>query len=150
MCDQRVAVDYFRLSADRRLLFGGACHYSGRDPAEIAAYMRPKMLKVFPQLKDVKIDYQWGGMIGIGANRLPQIGRLQKHPNVFYAQAYAGHGLNATHLAGKLLGEAISGQHSGGFELFAKVPHITFPGGKHLRSPLLALGMLWHRFKELV
>jgi gamma-glutamylputrescine oxidase len=150
MCDQRVAVDYFRLSADRRLLFGGACHYSGRDPSDIAAYMQPKMLKVFPQLKDVKIDFQWGGMIGIGANRLPQIGRLHTHPNVFYAQAYAGHGLNATHLAGKLLAEAISGQHSGGFELFAKVPHMTFPGGKHLRSPLLALGMLWHRFKELV
>lgn len=149
VCDQRVTVDYFRLSADRRLLFGGACHYSGRDPQDIAAYMQPKMLKVFPQLAGVKIDYQWGGMIGIGANRLPQIGRLKDQPNVFYAQAYSGHGLNATHLAGKLLGEAIAGQHSDGFELFAKVPHITFPGGKHLRSPLLALGMLWHRLKEL-
>lgn len=148
MCDQRVAVDYFRLSADKRLLFGGACHYSGRDPQDIGAYMQPKMLKVFPQLKDVKIDFQWGGMIGIGANRLPQIGRLKEHPNVFYAQAYAGHGLNATHLAGKLLGEAISGQLSSGFEVFAKVPHMTFPGGKHLRSPLLALGMLWHRLKN--
>jgi glycine/D-amino acid oxidase-like deaminating enzyme len=150
VCDQRVALDYYRLSADRRLLFGGACHYSGRDPQDIAAYMRPKMLKVFPQLADVRIDYQWGGMIGIGANRLPQIGRLPGQPNVYFAQAYSGHGLNATHLAGKLLGEAISGQHSGRFDLFAKVPHITFPGGKHLRSPLLALGMLWHRLKELV
>ena len=149
VCDQRVALDYYRLSADRRLLFGGACHYSGRDPQDIAAYMRPKMLEVFPHLKDVKIDYQWGGMIGIGANRLPQIGRLQEHPNVYYAQAYSGHGVNATHLAGKLLAEAISGQHSDGFDLFAKVPHITFPGGKYLRSPLLALGMLWHRLKEL-
>ncbi|PUA44635.1 FAD-dependent oxidoreductase [Pseudomonas protegens] len=150
VCDQRVALDYYRLSADRRLLFGGACHYSGRDPKDIAAYMRPKMLDVFPQLAAVKIDYQWGGMIGIGANRLPQIGRLKDQPNVYYAQAYSGHGLNATHLTGKLLGEAISGQHGGGFDLFAKVPHITFPGGKHLRSPLLALGMLWHRLKELV
>ncbi|MCD5992118.1 FAD-binding oxidoreductase [Pseudomonas sp. CDFA 602] len=149
VCDQRVTVDYYRLSADRRLLFGGACHYSGRDPQDIAAYMRPKMLEVFPQLGSVKIDYQWGGMIGIGANRLPQIGRLKSHPNVFYAQAYSGHGLNATHLAGRLLAEAIAGQHSDGFDLFAKVPHITFPGGKHLRSPLLALGMLWHRLKEL-
>ncbi|MDN5595330.1 MAG: FAD-binding oxidoreductase, partial [Pseudomonas sp.] len=68
VCDQRVTVDYFRLSADRRLLFGGACHYSGRDPKDIGAYMRPKMLQVFPQLADVKIDSQWGGMIGIGAN----------------------------------------------------------------------------------
>ena len=150
VCDQRVTVDYFRLSADRRLLFGGACHYSGRDPQDIGAYMRPKMLKVFPQLADVKIDFQWGGMIGIGANRLPQIGRLPDQANVYYAQAYAGHGLNATHLAGKLLAEAISGQQQGRFDLFAQVPHLTFPGGKHLRSPLLALGMLWHRFKELV
>ncbi|NWB28288.1 NAD(P)/FAD-dependent oxidoreductase [Pseudomonas gingeri] len=149
VCDQRVALDYYRLSADRRLLFGGACHYSGRDPQDIAAYMRPKMLEVFPQLAGVRIDYQWGGMIGIGANRLPQIGRLKEQPNVYYAQAYAGHGLNATHLAGKLLAEAISGQQSDGFDLFARVPHITFPGGKYLRSPLLALGMLWHRLTEL-
>ncbi len=150
LCDQRVALDYYRLSADRRLLFGGACHYSGRDPADIAGYMRPKMLAVFPQLAEVKIAYQWGGMIGIGANRLPQIGRLKDQPNVFYAQAYSGHGVNATHLAGKLLAEAIAGQAGGGFELFARVPHLTFPGGKHLRSPLLALGMLWHRLKELL
>ncbi|MDB6049355.1 MAG: dependent oxidoreductase [Pseudomonas sp.] len=149
VCDQRVTVDYYRLSADRRLLFGGACHYSGRDPKDIAAYMRPKMVEVFPQLASARVDYQWGGMIGIGANRLPQIGRLSGHPNVYYAQAYSGHGLNATHLAGRLLAEAISGQHSGGFELFSQVPHMTFPGGKALRSPLLALGMLWHRLKEL-
>ncbi|MDN6876758.1 FAD-binding oxidoreductase [Pseudomonas citronellolis] len=148
VCDQRVALDYYRLSADNRLLFGGACHYSGRDPADIAAYMQPKMLKVFPHLADVRIDYQWGGMIGIGANRLPQIGRLPGQPNVYFAQAYSGHGVNATHLAGKLLAEAIAGQQGGGFELFAKVPHITFPGGKLLRSPLLALGMAWYRFKE--
>ncbi|MDM8348623.1 FAD-binding oxidoreductase [Pseudomonas sp. sp1636] len=150
LCDQRVALDYYRLSADRRLLFGGACHYSGRDPADIAGYMRPKMLAVFPHLKDVKIDYQWGGMIGIGANRLPQIGRLKGQANVYYAQAYSGHGVNATHLAGKLLSEAIAGQQSRGFDLFAQVPHLTFPGGKYLRSPLLALGMLWHRCKELL
>jgi len=150
LCDQRVALDYYRLSADNRLLFGGACHYSGRDPADIAAYMRPKMLQVFPNLKDVRIDFQWGGMIGIGANRLPQIGRLKDQPNVYHAQAYAGHGVNATHLAGKLLAEAIAGEQGGGFELFNRVPHITFPGGKHLRSPLLALGMAWYRLKEAV
>lgn len=148
MCDQRVTVDYFRLSADRRLLFGGACHYSGRDPADIGRYMQPKMLAVFPQLKHIAVDYQWGGMIGIGANRLPQIGRLTEQPNVYFAQAYAGHGLNATHLAGRLLGEAISGQLSSGFDLFARIPHSTFPGGSRLRSPLLALGMLWHRLRD--
>lgn len=148
VCDQRVALDYFRLSADRRLLFGGACHYSGRDPKDIAAYMQPKMLRVFPQLVGIAVDYQWGGMIGIGANRLPQIGRLPDQPNVYFAQAYAGHGLNATHLAGRLLAEAISGQAQGRFDLFARVPHRTFPGGARLRSPLLALGMLWHRLRE--
>jgi glycine/D-amino acid oxidase-like deaminating enzyme len=148
LCDQRVALDYFRLSADHRLLFGGACHYSGRDPADIAGYMRAKMLKVFPQLADVPIDYAWGGMIGIGANRLPQIGRLPGQRNVFYAQAYSGHGLNATHLAAQLLAMAIHGEDSTGFELFARVPHATFPGGPLLRAPLLALGMLWERLKE--
>lgn len=148
MCDQRVALDYYRLSPDRRLLFGGACHYSGRDPADIAAYMRPKMLKVFPQLEHTRIDYQWGGMIGIGANRLPQIGRLPDQPNVYYAQAYSGHGVNATHLAAKILGEAITGQASSGFDLFSQVPHMAFPGGERLRSPLLALGMLWQKIKE--
>ncbi|MDH4871499.1 FAD-binding oxidoreductase [Pseudomonas sp. BN515] len=150
VCDQRVALDYYRLSADNRLLFGGACHYSGRDPADIGAYMQPKMLKVFPQLENVRIDYQWGGMIGIGANRLPQIGKLPDQPNVYFAQAYSGHGLNATHLAGQLLAEAICGEQSNGFDVFSKVPHITFPGGRHLRSPLLALGMLWYRMKEAV
>ena len=148
LCDQRVALDYFRLSADRRLLFGGACHYSGRDPADIAAYMRPKMLKVFPQLADVRIDHAWGGMIGIGANRLPQLGRLPGQRNVWYAQAYSGHGLNATHLAAQLLAGAIHGADSSGFELFARVPHPTFPGGPLLRAPLLALGMLWERLRE--
>lgn len=149
LCDQRVALDYYRFSADHRLVFGGACHYSGRDPKDVAAYMRPKMLRVFPELTDVRIEYQWAGMIGIGANRLPQIGQLDEHPNVFYAQAYAGHGVNATHLAARILGEAISGQVSRGFELFSQVPHITFPGGKYLRTPLLALGMAWVQLKEL-
>jgi len=106
------------------------------------------MLAVFPQLQGVAVDYQWGGMIGIGANRLPQIGRLPDQPNVYFAQAYAGHGLNATHLAGRLLAEAISGQLSSGFDLFARIPHRTFPGGSHLRSPLLALGMLWHQLRD--
>src|SRR5690606_35717154 len=145
LCDQRVALDYYRLSADRRLLFGGACHYSGRDPADVAAYMRPKMLAVFPQLAEVRIDYQWGGMIGIGANRLPQIGRLPDQPNVFYARAYSGQRRNATQLAARVLGEATTGQASRGFDLFSQVPHMAFPGGERFRAPLRALGMLWQK-----
>lgn len=148
LCDQKVGLDYYRLTADNRLLFGGACHYSGRDPKDIGAYMRPKVLKVFPQLADVRLDYQWGGMIGITANRFPQVGRLSQHPNVFYAQGYSGHGLNTTHWTAKLLAEAIATQASYGFDVFSSVPHLTFPGGKALRSPLLALGMLWYRLRE--
>jgi glycine/D-amino acid oxidase-like deaminating enzyme len=150
LCDQKVGLDYYRLSADRRLLFGGACHYSGRDPSDIAAYMHPAMLKVFPQLGSVRIDYQWGGKIGISANRFPQVGRLSQHPNVFYAQGYSGHGLNVTHWCAKLLGEAIHAGHSKGFDVFSAVPHMTFPGGRALRSPLLALGMLWYRMREIL
>ncbi|MFC6299973.1 FAD-dependent oxidoreductase [Pseudomonas sp. CCM 7893] len=150
LCDQKVGLDYYRLSADRRLLFGGACHYSGRDPADIAAYMRPKMLKVFPQLADTAIEFQWGGKIGITANRFPQVGRLKQYPNVFYAQGYSGHGLNVTHWCARLLAEGIHAGHSRGLNIFSQVPHMTFPGGKALRSPLLALGMLWYRVREML
>lgn len=150
LCDQKVGLDYYRLSADRRLLFGGACHYSGRDPADIAAYMQPKMLKVFPQLADTAIEFQWGGKIGITANRFPQVGRLKQYPNVFYAQGYSGHGLNVTHWCARLLAEGIHAGASQGLDIFSRVPHMTFPGGKALRSPLLALGMMWYRLRELV
>lgn len=150
MCDQKVGLDYYRLTADNRLLFGGACHYTGRDPKDIKSYMRPKMLKVFPQLERVRLDYDWGGMIGITSNRFPQVGSLKKHPNVFYAQGYSGHGLNVTHWTAKLLAEVISNDTTKGFDIFRTVPHTTFPGGKALRSPLLALGMLWHRLREVI
>ena len=150
LCDQKVGLDYYRLCADRRLLFGGACHYSGRDPQDIAAYMRPKMLKVFPQLANTAIEFQWGGKIGITANRFPQVGRLQQYPNVFYAQGYSGHGLNVTHWCARLLAEAIHAGGSRGLDIFSQVPHMTFPGGKALRSPLLALGMLWYRLREML
>ena len=146
--DMRIALDYFHLSADRRLLFGGLCTYSGKDPRNIEAALRPNLEKVFPQLKGVRIDYEWGGMIGIGANRMPQIGRLPDANNIFYAQAYAGHGVNATHMAARLLAEAIS-QQANRFDVFAKIKHMTFPGGPTFRSPMLAAGMLYHRFKDL-
>ncbi|MGS0681303.1 NAD(P)/FAD-dependent oxidoreductase [Shewanella sp. 125m-7] len=146
--DLRVDLDYYHLSEDNRLLFGGLCTYSGKDPKDIEAALRPNLEKVFPQLKGVRIDYEWGGMMGIGANRLPQIGRLPDAKNIFYAQAYAGHGVNTTHMAAKLIAEAITAQAER-FDIFDKVPHMTFPGGPHLRSPMLAMGMLYHRFKDI-
>lgn len=145
--DQRIALDYYRLSADRRLLFGGLCTYSGRDPKDIVAPLRRHLIKVFPDLAEIPIDYAWGGMIGIGANRLPQIGRLR--PNVYYAQAYSGHGLNATHLAARLIAESVH-QESRRIEVFERVRHLRFPGGRRFRSPLLALGMLYHRLREVL
>ncbi|OEG72709.1 FAD-dependent oxidoreductase [Shewanella colwelliana] len=146
--DLRIDLDYFHLSQDNRLLFGGLCTYSGKDPKNIEAALRPNLEKVFPQLKGVRIDYQWGGMIGIGANRLPQLGRLPDCPNILYAQAYAGHGVNATHMSAKLIAEALTAQAER-FDIFAKIPHMTFPGGPTFRSPMLAAGMLYHRFKDL-
>lgn len=149
VADMRTALDYYRISQDNRLIFGGLCTYNGKDPKDIAAALRPNIAKVFPQLGRVNIEYQWGGMLGIGANRLPQIGQLPDCPSIYYAQAYAGHGVNATHLAAKLLAETISGETDERYQLFTQVSHLTFPGGRRLRAPLLVAGMLWHRFKEL-
>lgn len=145
VCDQRTALDYFRLSADNRLLFGGMANYSARDPSSIEAALRPKMLKVFPQLKDVKIDYEWGGHMGIGLNRVPQMGRLDK--NVFYVQAYSGHGVAPTHMSGRIIAELIC-QQAERFDLMARVKHIPFPGGRLFRQPMLALGMLFYKIRD--
>ncbi len=146
VADESIALDYYRLSADGRMIFGGLCTYSGRDPHSIVKALRPNMDRVFPSLKTVKIDYQWGGLMGIGANRLPQIGRLRER--VYYAQAYAGHGLAASHLAGRVIAEAIAGDDSR-LTVFERVKHLKFPGGRRWRSPLLATGMAYYRFLDL-
>lgn len=146
-CDQRIGLDYFRLSADKRLLFGGLCNYLGREPRDITATLRPKMLKVFPQLKDVAIDYEWGGYIAIGINRIPQFGRIDG--NIYYAQGYSGHGLAPTHIAGRILAEVIAGD-SARFDVFERVRHWRLPGGKWFANPALALGMLYFRLKDLL
>ena len=147
VCDLNYALDYFRLSADNRMLFGGLCNYSGADPQDIVATLRAKMLRVFPQLAATKIDYSWGGMIAVGFNRLPQIGRVS--PNLYYAQGYAGHGVNATHIAARIIAESIS-QQSSRIDLFEKIKHHKFPGGKTLQSALFALGMTYFRMKDVL
>ena len=146
-CDQRAALDYFRLSADRRLLFGGMCNYSGRVPKNITRSLKPAMLKVFPQLATVGIDYEWGGNIGISLNRIPQLGRIGS--NTYYAQGYSGHGVAPTHLAGKILADVVAGD-SEQFDVFAKIRHWRLPGGKWFANPALALGMLYFRLKDLL
>ena len=146
-CDQKVGLDYFRLSADKRMLFGGLCNYSGRVPDSIKGVLRPKMIKVFPQLKDARIDYEWGGNIAISMNRIPQFGRIQD--NTYYAQGYSGHGVAPTHIAGQVMAEVISGD-SERFDVFAGVKHLKLPGGKWFANPALALGMMWYRLKEVL
>jgi glycine/D-amino acid oxidase-like deaminating enzyme len=146
-CDQRVGLDYFRLSADRRLLFGGLCNYSGRHPKDISASLKPNMLKVFPQLKDARIDYEWGGYIAISINRIPQLGRIGD--NSYYAQGYSGHGLAPSHLAGKLIADAIGGDFAR-FDVFQRIGHWKLPGGKWFANPALALGMLYYRMKGIL
>ncbi|WND02093.1 FAD-binding oxidoreductase [Temperatibacter marinus] len=147
VCDQRWALDYFRMSADGRLLFGGLANYSARHPASIKKALLPNMLKVFPQLDDVRIDYEWGGYIGIGLNRIPQVGQLDH--NIYYAQAYSGHGVAPTHMSARLITEAISGDKSR-FDIMAKVRHKAFPGGRLFRQPLLAAGMSFYKFRDMI
>ena len=146
-CDQQVGLDYFRLSADRRLLFGGLCNYSGRDPKSIAGTLRPKMLRAFPQLADVEIEYEWGGYIAISVRRIPQLGRIEG--NTYYAQGYSGHGLAPSHVAGKILADAIGGDAER-LDVFERIRHIRLPGGKWFANPALALGMLYYRLKEIL
>lgn len=146
VCDQKVGLDYFRLTPDHRLLFGGLCNYSGRDPKNITAALRPNMLKVFPQLEAARIEYEWGGNIAISIKRIPQLGRIEE--NTYYAQGYSGHGLAPAHMAGKVLADAIAGDTER-FDVFARIGHWKLPGGKWFANPALALGMLYYRLKEL-
>lgn len=137
--DSRFVLNYFRLSADNRLLFAGGEKYSPKPPKDIAAFVRPYMLKLFPQLADARIDYAWGGAVGITVNRLPHIGR---NGNILFAHGYSGQGVLLTTLVGELVAELLKGE-SHNFDLFDKIPHHAFPGGKLLRSPTYVAGMLY-------
>jgi len=147
ICELQTALNYFRLSSDRRLLFGGMCNYSGRHPRDIAAALRPRLAKIFPQLASVGVDYTWGGNIAISIRRIPQFGRIEG--NTYYVQGYSGHGVAPSHLAGKMLADIVGGD-SEQFDLFARVRHLSMPGGKWFASPALALGMMYFRLKELL
>ena len=145
VCDLNEVVDYYRLSADKRLLYGGACNYSGRDPASIRDYILPRMLKVYPQLKDVRIDYEWGGKIGIVLNRVPTVGRI--NDNVYYCQGYSGHGVCATHVMGEIMADAVAGTMER-FDLFADMTHFRIPGTQWIGNQIIALGMLYYKLKD--
>ncbi|NBW48814.1 MAG: FAD-binding oxidoreductase [Betaproteobacteria bacterium] len=147
VCDNNFAVDYFRFSADHRMLFGGGVSYSTATPANLKAKMAKRMAAAFPELKDVAVDYVWGGFVDISMSRAPDFGRLDS--NIYYLQGFSGHGVALTGLAGRLVAQAIDGQAKR-LDLFARIQHRRFPGGRLLRMPSLVLGMAYHQLKDLL
>ncbi|WP_282154196.1 NAD(P)/FAD-dependent oxidoreductase [Ruegeria atlantica] len=145
VADTKFVVNYFRLSADGRLLFGGGESYGYRFPSDIAATVRKPMTEIFPHLRDVNIDYAWGGTLAITMRRMPYLARIA--PNILSASGYSGHGVGTATHAGQLMALAIQGQAEG-FDTMARVPAMPFPGGPALRSPLLVLAMTWFALRD--
>lgn len=143
--DTRFVLDYYRLTADRRLLFGGGANYSGKDSSDISAFLRPGIEQTFPQLKGVKIDFQWQGMAGITVNRIPQLGKLSG--NVYYAQGYSGHGIATSHIVGEIMANAVSGTLEE-FDVFANTRHWRIPLNDRFGNYLLAAGMWYYQLLE--
>jgi len=147
VCDTNWILDYFRRSSDHRLLFGGRVNYSLLNTRAIAPATRQRMINVFPQLSGARIDFAWGCLLDITLNRAPDFGRLA--PNVYYLQGFSGHGMGLAGIAGELVSEAMAGCAER-FDVFARLPHRSFPGGMLLRRPALALAMLWYRLRDLL
>jgi gamma-glutamylputrescine oxidase len=149
--DNNFVLDYFRVSKDRRMLFGGGESHGTSRPADLAETMRRRMVRVFPQLASSRIEQVWGGLVDVTMNRAPDFGRLPAAgthaPNVYYLQGFSGHGLALTGLAGRLVAEAMAGDASR-FDVFARLRHRAFPGGRWLRVPALRLGLAWYRLRD--
>lgn len=144
VADSRHVLNYFRLSADKRMIFGGGEKYRAVPPPSIADFVRPHMAEVFPQLAEVPIDYGWGGVVSVTMNRLPQLGRDRA---IWFAHGFSGHGALLTTLAGELLAEAIDGDCAD-YDTLAALPHLRFPGGRHFAKPLATLGLLYYALKD--
>ena len=143
--DCNYLLDYYRITGDNRLLYGGGVVYGARDPSNVEALIRPKMLKTFPQLKNVKIEFAWTGNFLLTLSRLPQVGILNN--NIYYSQGCSGHGITYTHLAGKVLSEAILGRPER-LQAFAQLPHYPFPGGRMFSVPFSAIGAAWYTLRD--
>ncbi len=152
-CDTNFVLDYFRTTNDHRMLYGGRVSYSTVTPANLAESIRERMVASFAQLGQARIEFAWGGFVDISMNRAPDFGRLPAvgdyAPNVYYLQGFSGHGLALSGLAGKLVAEAVAGDASR-LDVFARLKHRPFPGGRLLRTPALVLGMAWYRMRDLV
>ena len=145
--DAKFVVNFWKLSGDGRMLFGGGENYTRRFPSDIKSFVRKRMLPLYPQLADARIDYGWGGTLAVTMNRMPSFGRLE--PDVFYALGFSGHGVQMATLAGKLIAEAVAGTAER-FDVMARIPSPTFPGGTLLRWPGLVAGMLYHALKDRI
>jgi len=145
VADDKFVVNYFRLSEDKRLLFGGRENYSIGFPSDINTSLRARMERLFPQLEGVGLDYSWGGTLGITMTRLPMVRQIQ--PGILAAGGFSGHGVALTTLVGKVMAEMIAGQ-SDRFDLLTKLPTPSFPGGRHARAPLLTLAMTWYSLRD--
>jgi gamma-glutamylputrescine oxidase len=153
VCDNNFSLDYFRPTADQRLLYGGKVSYSTVTPPNLAARMRAHVVRTFPSLAHTPITHAWGGFVDITMNRAPEFVRLPADgaasAPIYLVQGFSGHGLALTGLAGKLVAEAMCGE-AGRFDVFGRLRHRPFPGGERLRTPTLVLGMLWHRLRDLL
>lgn len=147
VCDLNNIVDYYRISADKRMLFGGRCNYSGTVPSSIKDSMLPRMLQIYPQLEEKRIDYQWGGNIGIVVRRVPLLGRVTK--NVFYCMGYSGHGIAPTHIAAEVMADALEGNDEI-LQAYEKINHFRIPFGQWFGNQIVALGMLYFRMLDLL
>ncbi|CAM3299431.1 NAD(P)/FAD-dependent oxidoreductase [Thalassospira profundimaris] len=145
VADSKFVINYYRLSADKRMLFGGGETYGYNFPRDIKAFVSPHMLEVYPQLKDVKIDYGWGGTLAITMNRMPFFEKIED--NVFTASGYSGHGVAMATLAGQIMADAVSGTMER-FDVMANIKTPVFPGGKMLRFPMLVAAMLWYSIRD--
>ncbi|WP_444931283.1 NAD(P)/FAD-dependent oxidoreductase [Microbulbifer sp. SSSA002] len=145
--DSLFVINYWRLSGDNRLIFGGGENYTKRFPKDIRSFVRRYLLRVYPQLENIGVEFGWGGTLAITVNRMPCMGQLQ--PGLYYSQGYSGHGISTATFAGKLLADAIYGE-SEGYQVFSSLPQTTFPGGTLLRWPGLVLGMLYHSLLDKI
>lgn len=145
--DTKFVLDYYRRTGDHRLLFGGRVSYTTLAPRNLNAAMRRSMLAVFPGLSDVEFDYVWGGNVAITVERTPHLGRIGG--NVYFAHGFSGVGVALTGIAGKVMAEAIAGTAER-FDMFTRLPHTTFHGGRLFRTPMLAMAMLWYRLRDLL
>ncbi len=143
--DTRFVVNYWRLSADGRMLFGGGENYSRDFPKDIGGFVRRHMLKIYPQLADARIDYAWGGTLAVTPKRMPYMRRHS--PGLYVSAGYSGHGVGTSIMAGKIFAEAFAGDQER-FDVFQRVPSQRFPGGRFLRYPTMVLAMTWFAVRD--